>query len=360
MKKTTQILLPLLLLFALVNCKGDDTEKDPINVNPKPLPGAKITSPIHETQYDSGEDIVIEIEVTDAEEAKDLQLFIEDKFYSNLEPKTQTISVPTDSLRVGYIQVKLNFKDSEGKPHADSRNLVIFSDIHPESVTVEVVNTYPHQSTSYTQGLEFYGDKLFEGTGHYNKSILAEVDVNSGTILRQKNLESRYFGEGITILNDTIYQITWMEHTCLLYDMNLNQIGSFEYSGEGWGLTNDGEFIIMTNGSSEIVWRDPRTFEIVKKLDVFNDQSSVGNLNECELIDDRLFVNIYTENIIVEVDTANGKVLREIDCSRLVNEQPIGVDYLNGIAYHEASQKLYITGKWWPKLYQVKIIPWEN
>ena len=186
------------------------------------------------------------------------------------------------------------------------------------------------------------------------------MDLKSGGHLNKVDLESKYFGEGITILNDTIFQITWNERTCLLYDMEFNKIGQFSYDGEGWGLTNDGEHIIMTNGTEEIVWRDPATFEVVKTIHAFDNNKEQVNLNECELINGRLLINIYTETNIVEVDTATGKVLRTIDCSSLKAEQPAGVDHLNGIAYNDATGKLYLTGKWWPNLYEVEIDGWDE
>ena len=295
------------------------------------------------------------------EEVKELTLLIDDRIVqANITPETQTIALNSTDYKVGFRTLKMTYVDGSGKQHADTRKLIFFSDIVPKYITVSEVSSNPHNPKSYTQGLEFYKGELYEGTGHYNKSILAKVDLKTGSIVKKHELASKYFGEGITILNDTIYQITWNEHTCLMYDMEFNEIGQFTYNGEGWGLTNDGEYIIMTNGSSEIVWRDPRTFEIVKTINVFSNESEVVNLNECELINGRLLINVYTETYLIEVDTASGKVLQEIDCFSLANAQPNGVDHLNGIAYDKGTGKLYVTGKWWPTLYEIKIDGWEN
>jgi glutamine cyclotransferase len=217
------------------------------------------------------------------------------------------------------------------------------------------MKSYPHEKSSYTQGLEFYKGKLYEGTGQKSQSILGEVDLNTGKILRKIDLATDYFGEGITILNDTIYQITWSEKTCFVYDLNFNIIKQFSYEGEGWGLCNDGTYLIMSNGSSEIVWRNRHTFEIVKRIYIFNDETEIDNLNELELINGKLYVNVYQEDRIIAVDPATGKVLEDIDCSGISKDgRTPGTDVLNGIAYNPETGKTYITGKWWPKLYEVK------
>jgi len=180
------------------------------------------------------------------------------------------------------------------------------------------------------------------------------VDLKTGGHKRNLPLDSKYFGEGMTILNDTIYEITYQSGICKVYDMNFNYIKEYNYSGEGWGLCNNGESLIMTNGSSQIVWRDPRTFSIIKKLDAFSNDTDITQLNELELIDGKLYANIYMDKRIVEIDTASGKILSFIDCTSLVSDgQVIGADVLNGIAYNPETSKTYMTGKLWPTLYEV-------
>ena len=325
--------------------------KDPVVLN----------TPINQKQYIIGDQMAVGITVNTPEEASEITLWLNDKILQeNISGETQTLNFSTTDFKVGYSNLKLSYKDKTGTLVEDTRQIIFFSDIDPQKNTIVKIEALPHDKSSYTQGLEFYKGELYEGTGHYNKSILAKVDLKSGGHLNKVDLESKYFGEGITILNDTIFQITWNERTCLLYDMEFNKIGQFSYDGEGWGLTNDGEHIIMTNGSSEIVWRDPATFEVVKTIHAFDNNKEQVNLNECELINGRLLINIYTETNIVEVDTATGKVLRTIDCSSLKAEQPAGVDHLNGIAYNDATGKLYLTGKWWPNLYEVEIDGWDE
>ncbi|WP_157454195.1 glutaminyl-peptide cyclotransferase [Crocinitomix catalasitica] len=265
-------------------------------------------------------------------------------------------TLDTKEMSVGKFLVNLTAKGKDGKTYSDLQEIILFSDVEPEYKTVFIEKELAHNQKSYTQGLEFYKGKLYEGTGRNNQSILAEVDLITGAHLRSVPLDGQYFGEGITILNDTIYQITWQSGKCLIYDMDFKQIGEFNYDGDGWGLCNNGKQIIMSNGTDQIVWRDPRTFEIIKSMYVFTDQESVFNLNELELINGRLFANVYTEKFVVEIDTTNGKVLSKIDCNSLVvaGTQP-GSDVLNGIAYNQFTGKTYMTGKWWPKMFEVRI-----
>ena len=353
-------LFPLLILgcvsiFLLVRCNGDEPVEDP-----KPLintPPAQLLSPANQEQFIIGDDVAVEIKINSAAGIKDLEVRIDDTLYSGgLVVENQTLYIPTDSTsKVGWTKIVLTYTDSEGKKRSDNRKIVFFSAYTPKNYQATIVNTYPHIKGSYTQGLEFYEGKLYEGTGQYDRSLLAEVDLTTGTQIRKHDLEGSIFGEGITILNDTIYQITYRAKTCFMYDMNFKQIGQYSYDGEGWGLCNDGEYLIMSNGDSEIVWRNRRTFEIVKSIQVFDNQQSVENLNELELINGNLFVNLYQDTKIAEVDTATGKVLSYIDCQNIVTDaQDIGNDVLNGIAYNPLTGKMYVTGKLWPKLYEVK------
>ena len=360
MKKQISFITKFCLIgfvLLLARCAGD-SEDDPIIID-KPeqhsIP-AQIISPTNEQQYTIGESIFIKIKINNAEAVSDLELFVNDTlFASNLKAEDQTVEIPTNkNSRVGWTKILMAYKDENGKKRSDTRKVIIFSALVPGEKEAVIVNTYPHQKTSYTQGLEFYNGALFEGTGQHNQSVLAEVDLITGTKLREFALDPTIFGEGITILNDTIYQITYRAQICYMYDLDFKPIGSFTYDGEGWGLCNDGKYLLMSNGSAEIVWRDPKTFEVVRKRDVFDDQNSIGNLNELELINGNLFANLYTQNRIAEIDTATGKVLNYMNCRTLaLDANEAGNDVLNGIAYNPVTGKMYMTGKWWPKLYEV-------
>ncbi|MBI3136677.1 MAG: glutaminyl-peptide cyclotransferase [Bacteroidetes bacterium] len=347
------IALAGLSLF-IYGCSGDSPEEiDKPHHAEAPL---KIVSPQNDTQYTVGDAVEIEISVSDAARIKNLEFFFSDTLYTaDLKAESQKITLNTTNGKVGFHKIYFSYEDEKGEKHGDTRTIVFFADSAPEQLAAVNMKVYPHDKSSYTQGLEFYKGKLYEGTGQAGQSILGEVDLNSGKIVRKTNLEPRYFGEGITILNDTIYQITWSEKTCFVYDLNFTKIKEFSYEGEGWGLCNDGEYLIMTNGSNEIVWRNRHTFAIEKKIYAFTNESDVSALNELELINGTLYINVYQEDRIIAVDTATGKVIQEIDCSSISSDgRTPGADVLNGIAYNPETGKTYITGKWWPKLYEVK------
>ncbi len=361
MKRKQHYLLQLftvaLLAVATAACNGEQ-EKDNNNQNnklPEAVP-AQITAPFNNEDFFVGDFIELTIQVNKPEAVSNLAVSVNGVVVEdNLESTNQTIAIPTKNKSVGPMKIAISYTDDKGKTRADNREVILFSDIQPEFVVAQLVNTYPHSKTSYTQGLEFYNGKLYEGTGQYNQSILAEVDLQSGTKIREIALDGTVFGEGITILNDTIYQITYRSQICYVYDMDFNQLTTFMYDGEGWGLTNDGKHIIMSNGSDQLVWRDPKTFKVVKTLPVFDNEKSIVNLNELELIEGDIYANIYTESKLVQIDTSNGKVLRYLDCNRIMNDanEP-GNDVLNGIAHNPETGKTYLTGKWWSKLYEVQ------
>ncbi len=319
----------------------------------------KILNPKHNQQYSVGDPIQIDLEVLDPSNIKSLSIYLNDTLYqANVSPKTQTIKIPTANANVGLNVLYFSFTDKEGKSRGATRNLILFSDVIPEQKIASIIKTYPHESTSYTQGLEFYKDALYEstGSGDYAKSFIAKVNLKTGKHLQYKVLDEAYFGEGITILNDTIYQIVWQKQKCFVYTLDFKQVNSFDYEGEGWGLTNNGKSIIMSNGTAEIVWRNQRTFKIEKKIYAFSNENDFQNLNELELIEGKLMANVYTQNYMIEIDTSNGKVLSKIDCAGIVEKGMVGnANVLNGIAYNPNSKKTYLTGKFWSQLFEIQI-----
>lgn len=344
------------MIVFFIGCKDENESKK----YKKPPIALKVISPNYNQQYTIGEPIDIKLSVQDANNVKELTLFFDDVIYQqNIEVKSQTISIDTKSLPVGFSTIYISYKDSNGKLRGATRNIILFSDLIPEQKIASITKTFTHQNDAYTQGLEFYKGNLYESTGSGDnaKSFLAKVNLTNGQYTNQKEMENKnYFGEGITILNDTIYQLTWQDRQCLVYDIDFNYIKSYTYEGEGWGLTNNGKSLIMSNGSSSIVWRNPITFEIEKTIDVFSNEKDVQQLNELELINGDLWCNVYTTDYIVQVDTSNGKVLANIDCAGIVREGMIGnANVLNGIAYEPNTQKIYLTGKLWSVLYEVKI-----
>jgi glutamine cyclotransferase len=221
----------------------------------------------------------------------------------------------------------------------------------------EVVKAYPHDVEAFTQGLVFEGGELYEGTGHEGSSTLRKVDLASGEVLESRPLGARLFGEGITILGDKLYQLTWKNGVCLVYDKaTLRQTGTLRFRGEGWGLTNDGTHLIMSNGSSVLQFLDPKTFRVVRRLNITEGGVRVEHLNELEYVDGQIYANRWYWDYVYVISPRTGEVTAKIDLSGLlVRENREHV--LNGIAYDEESGRLFVTGKHWPKLFEIRVVP---
>jgi len=222
----------------------------------------------------------------------------------------------------------------------------------------EIINIFPHNTTYFTQGLEFSGDTLVEGTGQFEHSKLIKYDHTNSQIYAEINLPSAYFGEGITVLNGKVYQLTWKSGKCLVYDYEtLTQENSFSYTGEGWGLCNDGTDLIMSNGSSTIYFRSDADFSIKRTIAVRTLSGiSVDEINELEYADGLLWANIWGENSIISIDPVTGIIEGRYDLSDLkeqaVNEY-FGSNVLNGIAHKDSS--FFVTGKYWPNIFEIKL-----
>jgi len=229
----------------------------------------------------------------------------------------------------------------------------------PKLWTVEVKAAYPHDPRAFTQGLAFHDGALYEGTGQYGASSIRRIALPSGDVEHQQPLSALYFGEGITILDGKLYQLTWVNQVGFVYDVEtFERIGTFRYSGEGWGLTHDGKRLIMSNGSERIAFLDPKTYEVVRTIRVRSEGRPIVRLNELEWVDGEIWANIWYEDRIARIDPRDGEVIGWIDASHVYPAAERGSeDVLNGIAYDKASKRLIITGKNWPMLYEVEVVP---
>ena len=266
--------------------------------------------------------------------------------------------IKLNSNKVGENFAKVDIY-SNGKKISLNKKFDIYSNIKPELMTYEIIDEFSHDQKAYTQGLEIYENFLFESTGLNGKSSLRKINFNTWEIIKMINLEYEYFGEGLTVLNDKIYQLTWKNKIGFIYDLELNNIGTFNYenSKEGWGLCNDGNYIYKSDGTSKI-WRlDPNTLEEVDFIDVMTDKSRIKNINELEYIDGKIYANTYQQNrdVVIVINPSNGIVENVIDFSGLRDKvlQTPDLDVMNGIAYNNG--KLFVTGKNWDKVFEVKV-----
>jgi glutaminyl-peptide cyclotransferase len=223
-----------------------------------------------------------------------------------------------------------------------------------------IVRTYPHDRTAFTQGLEYRDGVLYEGTGLVGRSALRKVNLETGQLLQSFDLPQPFFGEGITVLPQQILQLTWQSQTGFIYDRkDFHVLKSFSYPGEGWGMTNDGKQIYMSDGTSQIrVW-DPASLKELKRITVADAGKPITELNELEFVRGEIWANVWQTDRIARISPADGHVLGWIDMTGILpnSERTSSDAVLNGIAYDAASDRLFVTGKLWPKLFEIKIIP---
>lgn len=250
---------------------------------------------------------------------------------------------------------------TEGNSYDVTHNITILSDTKPTLYTYNIIETYPHDINAYTQGLEFKGDTLYESTGQYKQSSLRKTDYRTGEVLQKVELADAYFAEGLTILNDKIYQLTWQEKTGFIYNLSdFKKTGTFVYgkSKEGWGLCNNGAHIYKSDGTEKIWTLNPETLAEESYIQLYTNTSKIPKVNELEWVNGKIYANIYQKDAIAIVDPANGAVEGVIDLSDLKSKvtQHDKLDVLNGIAYHGEENVLFITGKNWDTLFKIEVI----
>lgn len=223
----------------------------------------------------------------------------------------------------------------------------------------EVVKEFPHDSKAFTQGLVFDGGYFYESTGNYGKSSLRKVEIATGKVLEQVNLDEKYFGEGLALAGDELFQLTWQEGVAFVYDRATFKLKrQHRFESEGWGLTFDGKLFIHSDGTSTLRFLDPKTFRVARRVTVRMGKDRVEELNELEYINGEVWANIWHEDGIIRIDPETGKVTNYIDLRSLwpAKDRPDREDVLNGIAYDPKDKRLFVTGKHWPKIYEIRIV----
>ena len=220
----------------------------------------------------------------------------------------------------------------------------------------EVVNSYPHDTGAFTQGLFFADGFLYEGTGRHGQSTLRRIDLETGAVEQEYRLAEELFGEGVALYGERIVQLTWLSETGFVYEKSTFELlGRFEYEREGWGVTSDGRHLVVSDGTADLRLWDPETFEETGRFQIHDDQGAVEGLNELEFVRGELLANVYPGDRIARIDLESGKVIAWIDLTGLLDPRPEGVGVLNGIAFDEVGGRLFVTGKNWPLLYEIKI-----
>ena len=226
--------------------------------------------------------------------------------------------------------------------------------------TYKIINTFPHDREAFTQGLAFEDGVLYEGTGRNGRSELRKIELETGSVLQTRKLPDEFFGEGITVYGDNIIQLTYLSKIGFVYKKDTFELlREFNYPTAGWGITNDGKHLIMSDGTLKLYFLDPKTFEQVRQIEVYDRGISVWWLNELEYVQGQIYANIWPTERIARIVPETGRVLGWIDMKGLLTQQDYSrpVDVLNGIAYDKKNDRLFVTGKLWPKLFEIKLIP---
>lgn len=272
----------------------------------------------------------------------------------------QTSPLPTPTIFITATSV-VTYQQSPSLTQAPSTTIPITTvTLYTYTLyTYTVVKTYPHDPTAFTEGLLFDNDLLYESTGLQGKSWLRQIDLASGQVVQQIDLPQQYFGEGITIFGDKIFQLTWQSHIGFVYNKTtFNPLQTFTYTTEGWGLTQDGKRLIMSDGTARLTFRNPTTFAEIGYIDVYDANGPITQLNELEYVNGKIYANIWMTDWIVIIAPETGQVTGRIDLKNLLPlADRTGADVLNGIAYLPKDDRLFVTGKLWPKLFEIRLVP---
>jgi glutamine cyclotransferase len=338
-------LFALILTGSFYACKQEaKTEKIAEETGQVPVAG------LLKSRYTIGDSLQIGFAGT----VTDLQVNINGENTVHTLKGTDSAAVAFGMNKTGWHQLAVSGK-AKGVAFADTLRFEMVSDIVPGEMKYTVISNFPHLPTSFTEGLEFHKGELYEGTGENGKSQLLKIDPKTGAALKSVNLDQQYFGEGITIVNDKIYQLTWQSGVCFRYNMDFTLDKTFTYYFQGWGLTHKDTTLMMSDGSNKIHFYNTE-YEKTGDLEVYDQNGPVRNINELEYVNGYIYANIFESTKIIKIDAVTGKVVASMDMQGMV---PANVDarrdVLNGIAYHPSEKLFYLTGKNWPLMFKVKI-----
>jgi len=334
-------LILILSLFLISNCENNNSKDFKLKIQ-SPNKTIKLNDTIN-IEILNKKNILID----------STQIFINDKGVDN------EVILNDHMLGNQYVKAVVY---SNSQSYILNSSFDLYSDIAPKLYRYEIINEFKHDDKAYTQGLEFYKGVLYESTGLNGKSSLRKVNYKTGEVLKSIKIDDEYFAEGITILNDNIYQLTWKNQIGFIYNTDLEYKKTFEYGNsiQGWGLCNDGEYIYKSDGTNKIWLLDKVTLKEIGNIEVMTNKSKIKNINELEYINGKIYANTYQFNrdVVIIINANNGAVEGVIDFTGirdLVNQSP-DLDVMNGIAYNPRTDKLYVTGKNWDKLFEIKLV----
>jgi len=331
----------------IINCSGNKNSRK-FNLRKE----SKLISPAIEEKYIEGDSIEFAIATNNLEIDSVLVRTRLDTVIS----RNKSFKIPSTNL-IGKPRIILDVHFDQRK-ETHYPKIMVLPSRDPIEYGFRIINTYDHQVSASTQGLIFHNGYLIEGTGKRGESSLRKVELSSGNVLKSIALDNQYFGEGVTLYKDRIYQLTWRKNVGFIYNLDFELIEQFNYPTQGWGLTTIGERILMSDGSENLYYVKPQNFIEVDKIQVYDTHGPVVDLNELEFINGKVYANVFQENYIVIIDPKSGRVEGKINLTELV--ESVGKldhpdEVLNGITYHPDRETLLVTGKRWPKLFEIKI-----
>lgn len=315
----------------------------------------RIESPTSGHTVSQAENIELRLQTIDGATPDSVVLHLNDQRIATLN--NLSASIATDTMHVGILAIRATAW-LNGQRQSASTNIHIKSNIKPKQLKYKVINTLPHDPLAYTQGLFIHQGQLYESTGQNGASSLRRIELTSGQVMQSVNLETTHFGEGATFHNGLIYQLTWTSGVCLVYNAEtFDRTATYTYNTQGWGITSNGSELIMSDGSNVLRFMQPNGFAELRRLEVYDNQGPVRMLNELEYIDGLIYANIYTTDRIAIIDPKTGVVVAQADLSGILpNSQRTGrEDVLNGIAYNTQTKQLFVTGKYWSKMFEIKL-----
>lgn len=355
----------ILLHACILSCSGrpESKSRTPVDtvVTEPPLRIISMASPDVDAVYKLKDRIeVIIVNEKEHDQPDSVMVYFDGQIVEALKSAPWECHIPSSfTVSTGRKPVKAVAYKSR-RSQVITRFVILHSDIAPGKHGFKVVRTFPHDVHAFTQGLFYKDGLLYEGTGQEAGSTLREVELETGKILRQLNLDPALFGEGITLFNDLIYQVTWRNKVGFVYDRStFNVVKRIYYQSEAWGLTTVDNRIVMSDGSNILYFFEPDMFTVVSRLEVYDNEKKVDQINELEYINGEIWANIWQTDLIARIDPHTGRVNSFIDLTALFPERErmaIDADVLNGIAYDAENDRIFVTGKKWPKLYEIRII----
>ena len=340
------LLLIAFSTFILIAC-GQEKKSENSSVNNEKPANVLLSG----SKYIVGDSIKIGF----AQPASKIEIKLDGKLLVADKSANDSLRINSEKEKTGWHQLIVNGFKVNKEAFSDTLMFELISDIIPEEIKYTVLDKFPHQKTSFTEGLEFYKGELYEGTGEKGKSQLLKIDLKTGSPIKSVSLDPQYFGEGITIVNDKIYQLTWQSGVCFRYNLDFTLEKTFNYYFQGWGLTHRDTTLMMSDGSNKIHFYNT-SFEKTGDLEVYDNNGPVRQINELEYVNGYIFANIFETNKIIKIDVATGKVVGFMNIESIIPaEIDFKKDVLNGIAYQDSEDAFYITGKNWPILFKIRL-----